>query len=463
MFVANMSPPQNRLQGEINTLNKGIEGNNAVDYDLIQQAVAFGKKAHQGQLRKNGDPYFIHPVRVAILALDYDLGTTSIVASLLHDVIEDTEYGEDSIKELFGETVVTLVEALTKVKESKSLTLFKIIELGKVDFRVILIKLLDRLDNMSDLKALTRRKQRSTSLETLNIYCEVAHGLGLIEVEEKLRDLIFKELYKKSYFRVKEKLTKLYQERIGAIDNILEAIKSSTSPEIVAQVTPVFVKAQAFLLERKDVDHILESVVIEVTGPTQCYQILGELHLKMRSVPLSIRDFISNPKANGWRGLTTKVMINGEVVSLQIVTQGYQEANRKGLITLIQEGVYQSENYQQFLQLYLDVAGDQVRIENVFRHNKAKTIQVMTPKGDVVELRYGSTILDFAFMIHTQLGFEVTGGIIDNLRYPREKILEDGMVVQVVTSSDVKPNDDWIWQAVMPKSRREILKYLSKH
>ncbi len=458
-----MSPPENRLQSEIDTLFKGIEGNDAVDFSLIEKAVTFGKKAHQGQLRKNGDPYFIHPVRVAILALDYDLGNTSIVASLLHDVIEDTEYGEDSIKELFGDTVVTLVEALTKVKESKSLTLFKIIDLGKEDFRVILIKLLDRLDNMSDFKALTRRKQRSTSLETLNIYCEVAHGLGLIEVEEKLRDLIFKELYKKSYFAVKEKLTKLYQERIGAIDKILEAIKSATSSKMVAQVTPVFVKAQAFLLERKEVDHILESIVIEVHEPIECYNVLGELHTQMRSVPLSIRDFVSNPKANGWRGLTTKIMVNGEVVSLQIVTQKYQEANRKGLITLIQEGVYQSENYQQFLQLYLDVAGDQVRIENVFRHNKAKKIQVLTPKGDVVELRYGSTILDFAFMIHTQLGLEVSGGIIDNLRYPREKILEDGMVVDVVTSSDVKPNDDWLFKAVMPKSRRELLKYFSKH
>ena len=462
MFVASLNLPESKLTDEIDRLYKGIEEHDELDIAIIKQAVAFGKKAHQGQLRKNGDPYFIHPVRVAILALDYDLGTVSIVASLLHDVIEDTEIGEETIEEMFGKTVVALVEALTKVKESKSLTLYKIIELGKVDFRVILIKLLDRLDNMSDLKALTRKKKRSTALETLNIYCEVAHGLGLIEVEEKLRDLIFKELYEKSYRRVKDRLAKLYDERVGSINKILSNIKSHSDLAFVAKVTPVFVKAQAFLMDRKEVDRILDSIVIEVQEPIQCYQVLGEIHTKLRSVPLSIRDFISNPKANGWRGLTTQVMVNGELVSLQIVTKSYQAANRKGLITLIQEGVYQSENYQQFLQLYLDVAGDQVRIENVFRYNKAKTIQVLTPKGDVVELRYGASIIDFAFMIHSQLGLQVTGGIIENLRYPREKILEDGMVVEVITSKEAKPTDEWLWQAVMPKSRREILKYLAK-
>ena len=110
----------------------------------------------------------------------------------------------------------------------------------------------------------------------------------------------------------------------------------------------------------------------------------------------------------------------------------------------------------------MDVAGDQVRIENVFRYNKAKSIQVLTPKGDVVELRYGASIIDFAFMIHSQLGLQVTGGLIENLRYPREKILEDGMVVEVITSKEAKPTDEWLWQAVMPKSRREILKFLAK-
>jgi GTP pyrophosphokinase len=178
---------------------------------------------------------------------------------------------------------------------------------------------------------------------------------------------------------------------------------------------------------------------------------------------MNIYDYISNPKANGWRGLSTKVIINGERINVLIVTREFQEKNRRGILTLINEGVYQSENYKEFLNLYLEVASDNIRIDDVFRYSKSKTIQTLTPAGDIIELRFGSTILDFAFMVHSELGLKTIGGLIDGVRYPRDKILEDGMVVKVLTSDAVIPDESFINEVVMPKSRKEILKFLHQH
>jgi len=147
---------------------------------------------------------------------------------------------------------------------------------------------------------------------------------------------------------------------------------------------------------------------------------------------------------------------------VNIVARDFHEKNRRGVLALIHEGIYRAENYQEFLQLYLDVASDNIRIEDVFRKSKTKTIQTMTPAGDVIELRYGATILDFAFMVHTDLGLKNAGGIINNVRYPRHKILEDGMVVRVIKSDSIRAERDWINDVVMPKSRREILKFLNQ-
>ncbi|PCI30727.1 MAG: hypothetical protein COB67_00830 [SAR324 cluster bacterium] len=458
-----MTPEQN-LELYTEKLIDRIKNKQGIDLKKVERAIVFGRTAHLGQFRKRGDLYFIHPIRVALMATEYDLGTNTIIASLLHDVIEDTPTPKETLQEQFGETVATLVDALTKVKESKRLTLYKIFQLGNLDFRVILIKLLDRLDNLSDLQYLSRRKQRLICKETTTIYTEVAHGLGLIEIEEKMRDLIFQRLYSNGYQQVTKRLESFYQERHLAIQQIVQTIQESIPANLLHRVHPQYIKAHQFLYNRQDIVKVLDSIVIETEAPIHCYQILGEIHTSFRSIPLNIRDYISNPKANGWRGLSTKVIVNGEQVDIFIVTKKFQTNNRRGVITLINEKIYQSDNYQQFLQLYLEVASSETeRIEDVFRHNKSRIVQVSTPLGDTIELRYGATILDFAFMVHSELGTHCSGGIIEHIRYPRNKILEDGMVVQVTTSDTIFPDNTWLEEVVMPKSRKEILKYTAKH
>ncbi|MBU2648404.1 HD domain-containing protein [bacterium] len=462
-----MISPEKNLEIHIQDLIERVKKDPNVDLESVKKAIELGKEAHKGQFRKTGNFYFIHPVRVAIKAIDYNLDTNTIISSLLHDVIEDT-VGKDAkekigreIESIFGENVSQLVNALTKVKENRNLTLYKIIQLGAVDFRVILIKLLDRLDNLSDLKYLPRAKQRRICQETTAVYCEIAQGLGLIEIEEQLKDLVFKHLYSFSYKRIARNLKQFYDERHIAIHQIVQKLQQHIPPHLLLSIKPRYLTPQTYLFDRHEIVKILNSISIQTTDAPSCYQVLGAIHTNFRSVPLNIYDYISNPKANGWRGLSTKVIVNGEQIKINIVTEDFHKKNRKGVLALIHEGIYRSENYREFLQLYLDLASDNTRIEDVLRFSKTKTIQTMTPAGDVIELRYGSTILDFAFMVHTELGLKSAGGIIDNVRYPRNKILEDGMVVKVIKSDSIITERDWIKDVVMPKSRREILKYVN--
>ncbi len=465
----NLTDPSQNLEKYKSLLRQKLKENESVDAQSVEKAIKFGENAHEGQYRKTGDPYFVHPLRVALSAIEYNLDTNTIISSLLHDSVEDTEGEKEKkkiqrqITKLFGETVSALVNALTKVRENQNLTLYKIFQLGNIDFRVILVKLLDRLDNLSDLSFLPRDKQRRICQETIAIYAEVAQGLGLIDIEEELRDRVFKTLYPHSYKATSNKLVSFYKERKRAILGIIKRIENNTPAGLIISISPQYKQPQEYLFNRREIDRVLNGIIVETHSTIDCYNVLGCIHTSFRSIPQSIYDYISNPRANGWRGLTTKVIINGERIQIFIVTRDFQEENRKGILTLLNEGVYQSENYKEFLNLYLEVASDNIRIDDVFRYSKSKTIQTLTPAGDIIELRYGATILDFAFMVHTELGLKSIGGVIDNVRYPRGKILEDGMMVKVLTSDTVVADESWINEVVMPKSRKEIIKYLNQN
>jgi len=462
-----MTAPELNLENQISILTSKIKTANHINLEKVNKAILFGQKAHQGQYRRNGDFYFIHPVRVAIKATEYNLDTETIITSLLHDVIEDSKIKErknieKAILNEFGKTIFDLVDALTKDKENQNLTLYKIFQIGNIDFRVILIKLLDRLDNLSSLGYLPRRKQRRICAETAAIYAEIAQGLGLIEIEEQLRDFVFQHLYPTRYKHIAADLDQIRSSRSLAIEGIIKSLKDNIPKKLLLSIEPQYIRVDDFLFSRQDVERILNHITIMTPDPISCYQVIGNIHTNFRSVPLTIRDFISNPKANGWKGITTEVIINGEQVRIQIVTREFHQNNRKGILTLIDEGIYQSDNYREFLQLYLEVASDNIRIEDVFRYSKSRTIQTLTPAGDIIEMRYGSTILDFAFMVHTELGLKSVGGIINRIRYPRNKIVEDGMVIKVLTSDSVVTEKDWLDFVVMPKSRKELIKHFKK-
>ena len=192
---------------------------------------------------------------------------------------------------------------------------------------MIFIKLLDRLDNLSDLAYLPRKKQRRICLETAGIYAEIAQGLGLIEIEEQLRDLVFKHLYPTRYERISAELDQFRSSRSLAIEEIISGLKQSIPSDLLLSINPEFVRVEDFLFSRQDVERILNYITIMTPDPISCYQVIGNIHTNFRSVPLTIRDFISNPKANGWQGITTEVIINGERVLIHIVTQDFHQNN----------------------------------------------------------------------------------------------------------------------------------------
>ena len=460
---------EDNLTHEIEELKRRAKEAPNIDYSRILEAIDFGKNAHAKQLRRNGNPFFIHPVRVAIRALEYKLETDSIIASLLHDVVEDTDFSTQDIKQSFGEAVSKMVEALTKVKDSRKstrdnrkLSLNKVFALGNDDFRVILIKLMDRLDNLSDLQYLERKKQREICLETSAVFIEITHELGLIEIERGLRDLVFRQLYPKRYRRISKQLVSFYNERYLAIQAIEDAVKGAISKELLDSCELEHVDPGYFLYNRGEVEKIVKSIIVKTKEPLDCYRVLGELHTKFRSVPHAIRDYISNRLANGWRGLETKVFVRGEAVTLKIVTSEFQEKNRFGIATLINEKIYTSDDYRGYIKLWFDlsVSSEPFRIEDVLRVRTTLPIQVLTPQGRMVELRQGATITDFAFSVHSTLGLWCAGGIIDNIRYPREKILEDGMIVEVIKSKLIETKRSWLEHVVMPGSKKEIRSYL---
>ena len=432
-----MNQPVRSIEEQIVLLLKKVKEIDAIDETKVEKAIQFGMDAHHGQMRKSGEKYYVHPLRVAIKATEYALDTKTIIGALLHDIIEDTDKTYEDIACTFGETVANLVYALTKVKEDKKLSFRRILKLAHKDFRVILIKLLDRLDNLTDLMWLPRVKQVRICDESVLIYSEIAHGLGLIKIEDGLRNLSLRLRYPRTFQKIESNLKQLFQERKEKIQTYLKLLKQVLPFNLYSSISPHYFTPHHYITKRGDVLHILESITIITIEPHICYELLGYLHTHFRCIPLSIRDYISNPKSNGWRGLETKLLIKGEAIPIYIVTEEYHEKNRMGVITLIKEGVYQASEYQEFLKIYRDLSNETVRIEDVLKYKKTRDIQVFTPKGKVLELRYGSTILDFAFMVHTDLGVHCSGGVIENLRYPPHKILQDGMIVEVKVNKKV--------------------------
>ena len=464
----NLSPEEN-LTRKIEILKDRVKEDQSLDFIKIEQAIEFGKSAHRNQKRKTGGPYYIHPVRMAIKALEYKLDTDSIIACLLHDVLEDTECKGRDIGKKFGKKVTKMVKALTKVSDSKRstrdnkvLTLQKLIKERSVDFRVVVIKLIDRLDNLSDIQAFPRFKQRSICEETFLVFVQIAQDLGLNGIEREYRNLLFRWLYPKRYQQYVKKLETLRSDRPLITKEILKDVKKAISPNLLVSCSLQSVEPGSFLLEKKEVFRFIENITIETKEPLDCYQVLGQLHSHFHSIPRTIRDYISNPKANGWRGLTTVIIINGEEVTLHIVTREFHRRNQYGVAALINEGIYRSQDYRQCLRLLSEVAADKsIRMEEVFRYRKTESIQVFTPQGMPVELQKGATIADFAFAVHSELGIQCSGGLSNHVRYPRETKIWEGMIIEAVTSESVKPNRSWTSDGTvtMPKSRREVLKY----
>ncbi len=451
------------------------------DEEKIIKAYEFAKEKHKDQKRKTGEPYIIHPLNVALILSDLGMDTETVIAGLLHDTLEDTETTYEEIKENFGETVANLVEGVTKIgkiryKSDQAENYRKLIIATAKDPRVIILKLADRLDNMKTLWIFKEEKRRRIARETLEIYAPLAHRLGVWKIKTELEDYAFKYLFPEEY----EKVKNFVQQSRKELD---EYLKKYIIPKVKKALEEAGVKAEIKYrlkhyysiwekTKRKGIKleevHDILGVRILVNTIPECYTTLGVIHSLFKPVPGKFKDYISLPKPNLYQSLhTTVVGDKGRLVEFQIRTYEMHERAEKGIAShwAYKEGKSPEslEVYNWLRELVENLQGSKNPsevLENLKSDLFFEEVFVFTPKGDLIVLPKGSTPVDFAYKIHTEVGNHCAGAKVNGRIVPLDYKLQNGDVVEIITNPNKKPSYEWLNFVKTSKARNKIKHYL---
>ena len=455
-----------------------IQGDEA-EQPLLEQALADIERFHGGQLRRSGQSVIIHPLRVARYICQAGLDAPTVIASLLHDTIEDTTMTRDYVSGNYGEWYAEIVDGLTKIKPPETETRQSVVVLEATyqkmlgamarDVRALFIKMFDRLDNMRDMKSMPRKKQRRISLETMGVYVPMAERLGLWEISREHTELCFQVLYPMRYTATVDTLEHLKQERGGAIETMRQRLGVIMGPleEKLLAVEPLFSQPADHIFRNTPVDHVLEGFQITVAQPLDCYQALGHLHTALSAIPRQVRDYVSNPRWNGYQALRTALLLEGERVTVEIVSHQMHERNRHGIMAHWSGTPSElADYYKTYLDQLNQVAGESdLRMNDVLRSMQDEQVQVFSPQGEMFALPKGSTVLDFAYCIHTDLGNHCIGALLNpsrsgprqsGTRVPRDRQLGHGESLSILTDPNVRPAREWLQHAVAAKSQIQI-------
>ena len=464
-------------------LDKAKANHLNLDFDKIKLALGFAEESHQGQYRKSGDDYIVHPVEVAKILMDMKMDTDTIVAGLLHDVVEDTLIPIADIKYNFGDTVATLVDGVTKLKalpngtKNQAENIRKMILAMAENIRVILIKLADRLHNMRTLKFMKPEKQQSISKETLDIYAPLAHRLGMAKVKSELEDIAFSYLHHDEFLEIKRLVDNTKEERKDYIENFIRTIIRTLSDlDIKAEVKGRFKHFYSIYRKMyqkgKEFDDIydLMGVRIIVEDKATCYHVLGIVHSQYTPVPGRFKDYIAVPKSNNYQSIhTTIVGPLGKFIEIQIRTKDMDE--------IAEEGIAAHWNYKEnkksskddniygwlrhIIEFQNESDSTEDFIEGVTGDIDRGTVFTFSPKGDIIELPVGATALDFAFMVHTQVGCKCVGAKVNGRMVTIDHKLKSGDKVEIITSKNSKgPSIDWLDIVVTHGAKGKIRKFL---
>jgi len=457
------------------------------DIKEVRDTVDFIIKKHEGQFRKSGEPYYIHPIEAAKTLADLKLDKTSIIAALLHDVVEDTDTTLDEIKEKFGETVAKIVNGVTKIgkyqfqsrEEAEAENFRKMIISMAEDIRVILVKLADRLHNIRTLEPLPEEKRKRIAKETLDIYAPLASRLGLWKIKSELEDRSFMytnpEDYKKITTYLAESKTKqekfLKKEIVPEIKKILE--EHHIKAEIQYRTKHIYSIYEKTLRKGISLSDIYDiyGIRIIVDSIKDSYLTLGLIHSRWSPVPGRFKDYISLPKSNFYQALhTTVVGSGGKFVEIQIKTKQMHKIAEEGIAAhwRYKEGKYLSEkdlNSFTWLRNILDSIKENSSselISSVKEDLANEEVFVFTPKGDLIRLPFGATPVDFAYAIHTQVGHKTAGAKVNGKLVPLDTKLKNGDVVEIITAKSHKPSRDWLNFVITSKAKTNIKQYLSR-
>ena len=462
------------------------------DFDMVERAFTLCVTAHAGQKRVSGEDYYYHPFNVAKIVISLGMDSQSIAAALLHDVVEDTDYTLDDIKQMFGEDVALLVDGVTKIgrlnfstkEQQQAESLRKmLIAMGK-DIRVIIIKLADRLHNMRTIDAMREQKQRDVSVETLEIYAPIAHRLGIRPVKEELEDLAIKHLDPVAYNDIEELLThrKKHREQIlneikGRIEERLRKDMPNVNMSFQSRVKSIHGIYRKMYIQSRDFDEIYDIYAIRIITDTvaDCYNILGIMHDMFRPIPNRFKDYISTPKPNMYQSLhTTVIGRSGIPFEIQIRTFDMHHTAEFGIAAhwKYKEGIKENDkNLEERLAWVRQLIENQEAtddgselIRNIKVDLSQEDVFAVTPKGDVINLPLGATIVDFAFQIHSAVGVRMVGAKVDGKIVPINHEVKTGEVIEILTTNSAGhgPSRDWLNIAVTSSAKAKIRSWFKK-
>ncbi len=474
--------------------------NNTQDYlsetnlNLIDKAFIIAKQLHQGQKRRSGEDYVLHPLRVAIEISQLKMDTATIIAALLHDVLEDTSSKKEELKKEFGPEVVFLIDSVSNIhqlhhkvkneeekfqKQTETLDNLRNLILSTAkDFRVILIKLMDRLDNMRTIWALLEQNQRENALETLRIYVPIAYNLGLESLGSTLAELSFPYAYAREYKEVKNIVGKKYLD----LEKSLFIAKHELEQFLINKKCPFFnihfrkKKLYSIWLKyqkEQSYDKIYDIIALRVIVPTigDCYTTLGLIHQLWLPLQERLKDYIALPKPNGYRALHTTVLTNNnQIIEIQIKTQEMYEYSEFGIAS---HWMYSLDKTKSEYKKRKEIHQKNTLLKKLEKTNfkkqdnesmfdilvndiLAEQIYVITPKGNIIDLPKGSTPIDFAYKIHTDIGNHCEMAKINNQAVPLNYKLQSGDIVEIITNKSKKPSRAWLEFVKMSETKKKI-------
>jgi len=456
------------------------------DVKEVYEAYLFGSEAHQGQTRRSGEPYIHHPLEVAYNLASMHLDARSITAAILHDVIEDTETAKEHIAVQFGEDVAELVDGVSKIsqiefssKEEEQAENFRKMLLAMTrDIRVILIKLADRLHNMRTLGAMPRAKQRLIARETLDIYAPIANRLGVRQWAVELEELAFRMLYPMRYRVLIDSMRKRHGNRKAIVDKVKASIidrlnEEGVAAEVQGREKHIYSTYRKMRQKHLSFEQVLDVYAfrIVVDRVDTCYRVLGVIHNLYKPIPGRFKDYIAIPKANGYQSLHTVVFGPfGVSIEVQIRTEAMHRVAEAGVAA---HWLYKTTDtsdrhaHQRALQWLQDLLELQQKAGNpgeFLEHLKVDLfpdeVYVFTPNGDIKKLPRGSTVIDFAYDVHTDVGNHCLGARIDHRLVPLRTQLRNGNHVEILTSEWSRPNPTWLDYVVTGKARANIRNFL---
>lgn len=463
--------------------------------DLIQRAYEFAEEHHRGQFRKSGAPYVSHVIQVANELALLHCGPKTIAAGLLHDTVEDCEGVEDeTIKELFGEEIAGMVEAVTKIgaldfqdeKEYMASNHRKLFIAMAKDIRVILIKLADRLHNMRTLQYMRPEKQKKIASETLSVYAPIAHRLGISEIKNELEDLCFKYLDRDKYEEIKMLVKQRESDRNAQVQMMIEDIKTVLDSfnipyRIFGRSKHFYSIYKKMVTKNKRFEEILDLLAIRIITDNvmHCYEILGYIHATYRPIPGRFKDYIAMPKANMYQSLHTTVVEpqEGNIFEIQIRTEEMDAIAERGVaahwkykekpnsVEFHQKEIEDKLSwFRDFSMMTDEEADDPLEYMNVLQKDIFEAnVYCLTPRGKVISLASGATPIDFAYRIHTEVGHKTVGAKVNGAIVPLNTVLKTGDVVDIMTNNNSPgPSPDWIKIVKTAHARNKIRSYLQK-